>query len=67
MFTVLVTEPGVLPGCLTQDTFAKAYTMQIYPPDNTIALQVALGSGQGMDACAAPSVHELKVTTVGAV
>jgi len=67
VFTVLVTQPGVLPGCLTPDTFGKAFTMQIYPPDNTVALQVALAGGQGAQACAAPSVHELKVTTVGAV
>jgi len=67
VFTVLVTQPGVLPGCLTPDTFGKAFTMQIYPPDNTVSLQVALAGGQGAQACAAPSVHELKVTTVGAV
>ncbi|WP_084011181.1 DUF4232 domain-containing protein [Pseudofrankia sp. DC12] len=67
VFTVLITQPGVLPGCLTPDTMTKAATMRVYPPDNTVALLVSLNGTGGLLACAAPAVHELKVTTVGAV
>jgi hypothetical protein len=68
VFTVVMTSPGVLPGCLTVGTIGKAFTMRVYPPDNTVPILVRFGSGtDGVDACADPAVHELKVTTVGAV
>jgi hypothetical protein len=67
VFTVLMTQPGVLPGCLTPDSMAKAFTMRIYPPDNTVALLVAINGAEGTLACADPAVHELRVTTIGAV
>jgi hypothetical protein len=65
-FTLLMIQPGVLPGCETQDTMGKAFTIQVYPPDNTVALKIAFNGTDGVQACADPAVHELKVTTVGA-
>ena len=64
LFAIGVVDPGALPGC-DQSTMAKSLTWRIYPPDNTVALLVVLPPS--MEACDNPSVHQLKVTTVGAV
>ncbi|MDT3440398.1 DUF4232 domain-containing protein [Pseudofrankia sp. BMG5.37] len=63
-FTVLVTQPGVLPGCDTEGSFTSAANLRIYPPDNTVALLVPVP--QGRQACRSPSVHQLKVTSLAA-
>jgi hypothetical protein len=67
VFTVLMTTPGILPGCDTQASMAKAFTIRVYPPDNTVPLLVGLNGANGELACADPTVHQLKVTTLGAV